>query len=230
MSSAVRLQSRPVSRFSTGLSLPYGVRPSINSAFEASGRLGTFVSRKLPTASCAASIFAKSHLSVSSDSHTFRGLSSSRQSLLKRSSVDKMHRGASTPPTGTLSDSEGYVERNESDFTKEELDDIEAYTIVHVGYDETGLLMWIWICPKNYKKGVPRLRVSRSYGQVVYKDWFTMTIEDNPRTFGDRGNISSGDVLLVKKFIHKNRTVLERFWEQEEDYDWTELLADLQTV
>lgn len=129
----------------------------------------------------------------------------------------------------TLSNGECYVERDKSGSSKEELDEVEAFTIVHVGYEKTGLPMWIWISPKNFKKGVPRLRVSRSYGQVVYKDWFTMTIEDNPRTFGNRGNISLDDVLLVEEFIRKNRTVLERFW-KEEDYDWTELVDGLRPV
>ena len=69
------------------------------------------------------------------------------------------------------------------------LSDLEVFSIANALTEDTGLPMVIYIIQKNAPHG-PRIKVSKSYGdKVIQGNWFTMTIEQNPRVIGKVGRI-----------------------------------------
>jgi len=73
---------------------------------------------------------------------------------------------------------------------------------------ETVLPMVVYIALK-YANISPRIKVSQLYGsKTLVGQWFAITIGDNPRALGNKGDIKEKDVRLAKDFVRLNRTVL----------------------
>jgi hypothetical protein len=106
----------------------------------------------------------------------------------------------------------------------------QVYGMANLGSKKTGLPMVVWVSPKNAPHG-PRLKVSQRYGDKTrVGEWFTMTLEDEPRVIGELGQIRQKDIELVEEFIKKNKSLLLAYWDQDEYVDTSDLIEGLQRV
>ena len=114
--------------------------------------------------------------------------------------------------------------------TARRVSDLEAYAMANVLTADTGLPMVVYISQKNAAHG-PRLKVSQYMGDEMRPgEWFSMTIEDEPKRIGERGKIRPRDIGLVVEFIELNRRLLEEYWEQEPPMGTKEMLNRLQVI
>lgn len=96
--------------------------------------------------------------------------------------------------------------------------------------EDTGLPMVTYISQKNAPHG-PRIKVSKSYGdKVIPGNWFTMTIEQNPRVIGKVGQIRARDINLVTDFIELNQKLLIEYWEQNPPLSTKRMLNSLRPL
>lgn len=103
---------------------------------------------------------------------------------------------------------------DECDIEQQRQNDLETFAMSTVHPEETGLPMVVFISIKNAEHGC-RLKVSQIYGtKVRFAQWFSMTVEDEPRITGDTGDIKTKDIQQVKEFIRLNRHVILDFWDQ----------------
>ena len=97
--------------------------------------------------------------------------------------------------------------------------DLETFAMSNVPPKVTGLPMVVYISIRNAKHGC-RLKVSQMYGtKMRFGQWFSMTVEDEPRIIGDTGDIEVKDIQQVREFIRLNRRVILDFWDQEDCID-----------
>jgi hypothetical protein len=90
-----------------------------------------------------------------------------------------------------------------------------------LGPKTTGLPMVVYFSAKmKSEPHGPSIKVSQRYGhRILIGEWFTMTIEDDPRIIGTPGAIRVNDLVLVSEFIRANKDLLVDFWEQKEPVD-----------
>ena len=92
----------------------------------------------------------------------------------------------------------------------------------------TGLPFVVYVSPKGNVAHGPRIKVSNKYGEKASEgDWFTITIEDQPRVIGDLSTgLNRRDVQMAKNWVRINKDELLQIWEDDIDvFD-----ADLQQV
>jgi hypothetical protein len=108
--------------------------------------------------------------------------------------------------------------------------DMGTFSMANLGSKKTGLPMVVWVSLKNAPHG-PRLNVSQQYGNATaIGKWFVMTIEENSRVIGDTGSIRLMDVCRVENFIRKNRSLLRKYWDQEEYMNTSDLIEGLKKL
>ena len=105
--------------------------------------------------------------------------------------------------------------------------DLDTFAMSNVPPKRTGLPMVVYIGPKNANHGC-KLKVSQFYGtKMRVGQWFSMTVEHEPRIIGDTGDIKMKDIKLVQDFIEINMRVILDFWEQDECIDPTDMMDAL---
>ena len=94
--------------------------------------------------------------------------------------------------------------------------------MANVRPDETGLKMVVYISPRMGVKHGPRIKVSTFYGEKIYNgtlhdkgNYFSITIEDEPRVIGRVGDIKLEDVKKACQFVRENKDVLLKLWYDE---------------
>ena len=93
---------------------------------------------------------------------------------------------------------------------------VNLFEMTNVRPDETGLKMVIYISPRMGAKHGPRIKVSTFYGEKIYKEnYFSITIEDEPRVIGKTGDIKLEDVKKACQFVQENKDVLLKLWYDE---------------
>ena len=86
------------------------------------------------------------------------------------------------------------------------------FEMANVRKNRTGLPMIIWISPKYANHGA-RIKVQKTYGNNVdFGNTFSLTVEDNPRVFGNTGEIKQSDIELAKEFVKLNKQALLDYW------------------
>jgi hypothetical protein len=80
----------------------------------------------------------------------------------------------------------------------------------------TGLDMLLYVSERGYAKHGPRIKVQRSLGSKITHDFFSVSIDDDPRIVaGDQGEISNKHLEKVFQFVIKNKEVLLGYWNSE---------------
>jgi len=93
---------------------------------------------------------------------------------------------------------------------------VNLFEMANVRPDETGLKMVIYISPRMGAKHGPRIRAQTLYGEKIYKgNYFSITIEEEPRVIGRTGDIKTEDVKKVCQFVKENRVILLKLWYDE---------------
>lgn len=105
--------------------------------------------------------------------------------------------------------------------------DSNLFFMTNLRPKRTGLQFVVYVSPKVHAAYGPRILASNKYGEKVSEgDWFTITIEDQPRVTGDFAALKSCDVQMAKEWVQVNKDKLLNIWEDEVDvFD-----ADLQHV
>ena len=119
---------------------------------------------------------------------------------------------------------------DECETEQQRRNDLETFAMSNVHPEETGLPMVVFISIRNAEHGC-RLKVSQIYGtKVRFAQWFSMTVEDEPRIIGDSGDIKMKDIQQVKEFIRLNRRVILDFWDQTDCIDPRDMIDALQKL
>jgi len=87
----------------------------------------------------------------------------------------------------------------------------QLFEMANIIQEDSGLPMIVYISPKNAAHG-PRIKVQKDYSTRVSGDFFSLTIEADPKIKGEMGEIKISDVKLVKKWIKINITLLLDYW------------------
>ena len=89
-----------------------------------------------------------------------------------------------------------------------------TYALSRVVPALSGLPMVVYVSPATGPHD-PRIQVSQRYGdRMVMGDWFSMTVEDEPRIVGKPGSIKVRDLVVVQDWLLLNRQVILDYWEQ----------------
>lgn len=97
-------------------------------------------------------------------------------------------------------------------------DDDDLFLMTKLPLQRTGLLFVVWVSLQSQAARGPNIKVSNKYGdKASARDWFTITIEDQPQVIGECTHLKEQDVQLAKKWVLLNKGELHRMWEDDVD-------------
>ena len=92
-------------------------------------------------------------------------------------------------------------------------------TFTNLRPKRTGLPFVVYVSPKGNAANGPRIKASNKYGEKASEgDWFTITVEDQPRVIGDRSSsLKRSGVQMAKNWVQANKDELLKIWEDDVD-------------
>ena len=98
---------------------------------------------------------------------------------------------------------------------------LDLYEMANVRPDKTGLNMVIYISTRlpSIKHG-PRIKVSKTYGNKVSSDFFSISFNSNGEinlVNKNTGDIKQKDIERIKRFVELNLKTLLKLWYDEID-------------